>query len=114
MTRLAFRLAGACAVALFSFGTAGDDKPDAKEQKAAERIWWGADFELTLTAPGTGEKFQRTRAGTVWDHLVFSNCFAADGKGSIVAVVRFPKTKDEYTLRSFGPAEDLYAIQTYQ
>jgi hypothetical protein len=114
MTRLAFLLAGACAVALVSFGAAGDDKPEAKEQKVAERIWWGEEFELTLSAPGTGEKFQRTRAGTVWDHLVFRNCFAADGKGAIVAVVRFPKTKDEYTLRSFGPAEDLYAIQTYQ
>ena len=74
----------------------------------------GAEFELTLTAPGTGEKFQRTQAGTVWDHLVFSNCFAADGKGAVVAVVRFPETKDEYTLRSFGPAEDLNAIQTYK
>ena len=114
MTRLAFLLAGACVVALVSFGTAGDDKPEAKEQMVAERIWWGAEFELTLTAPGTGEKFQRTRAGTVWDHLVFSNCFAADGKGAIVAVVRFPKTNEEFTLRTFGPAEDLYAIQTYQ
>jgi hypothetical protein len=118
MTRLAFLLAGACVVALFSFGTAADDKPEAKEKKGAalvaERIWWGAEFELTLTAPDTGEKFQRTQAGTVWDHLVFSNCFVADGKGALVAVVRFPKTKDEYTLRSFGPAEDLYAIQTYK
>ena len=119
MTLLAFLLAGACVVAIFSFGTAaGDDKPDAKKKKVAagvaERIWWGEEFELTLTAPDTGEKFQRTRAGVVWDHLVFSNCFAADGKGALVAVVRFPKTKDEYTLRSFGPAEDLYALQTYQ
>jgi hypothetical protein len=119
MLRLAFLLAGACVVAIFSFGTAaGDDKPDAKKKKVAagvaERIWWGEEFELTLTAPGTGEKFQRTQDGTVWDHLVFSNCFGTDGKGALVAVVRFPKTKDEYTLRSFGPAEDLYAIQTYQ
>ena len=67
-----------------------------------------------LTAPDTGEKFQRTRAGVVWDHLVFSNCFAADGKGALVAVVRFPKTNDEFTLRSVGPAEDLYALQIYQ
>src|SRR5262245_44223109 len=103
MTRLAFLLAGACIVAPFRFGTAADDKPEAKEKKGAalvaERIWWGAEFELTLTAPETGEKFQRTQAGTVWDDLVFSNCFAADGKGALVAVVRFPKTKDEYTLR---------------
>src|SRR5207249_2973253 len=35
-------------------------------------------------------------------------------KGSLVAVVRFPKSKDEYTLRSIGAAEDLYAIRTYQ
>jgi hypothetical protein len=118
MTRLAFLLAGACVVALFRFGTAADPKPEAKEKNGAavvaERIWWGAEFELTLTAPDTGETFQRTQAGTVWDHLVFSNCFAADGKGAFVAVVRFPNTKDEYALRSFGPAEDLYAIQTYQ
>ncbi len=118
MTRLAFLLAGAGVVALFSFGTAADDKPEAKEKKGvalvAERIWWGAEFELTLTAPDTSEKFQRMRAGVVWDHLVFSNCFAADGKGCVVAVVRFPKTKDKYTLRSIGPAEDLYAIQIYQ
>ena len=45
---------------------------------------------------------------------MFSNCFAADGKGALVAVVRFPKTKDEFTLRSIGPAEDLYALQIYQ
>ena len=117
MTRLAFLLAGACVVALFSFGTAADDQPEAKKTGAAlvaDRVWWGAEFELTLTAPDTGEKFQRTRAGVVWDHLVFSNCFAADGKGALVAVVRFPKTKDEFTLRSIGPAEDLYALQIYQ
>jgi hypothetical protein len=113
MTRLAFLLAGAGVVTLVGFG-AGDDKPEAKAQKVAEQIWWGDEFELTLTAAGTGEKFERTRTGTVWDHLVFGNCFAADGKGSVVAFVRFPKTKDEYTLHSFGPAEDLYAIQTYQ
>ena len=117
MTRLAFLLAGACVVALFSFATAADDQPEAKKTGAAlvaDRVWWGAEFELTLTAPDTGEKFQRTRAGVVWDHLVFSNCFAADGKGALVAVVRFPKTKDEFTLRSIGPAEDLYALQIYQ
>ena len=117
MTRLAFLLAGACVVALFSFGTAADDQPEAKMMGAAlvaDRVWWGAEFELTLTAPDTGEKFQRTRAGVVWDHLVFSNCFAADGKGALVATVRFPKTKDEFTLRSIGPAEDLYALQIYQ
>lgn len=116
MTRLTLLLAGACVAAHFSFGTAADDKPEAKKGAAlvAERVWWGAEFELTLTAPDTGEKFQRTQAGNVWDHLVFNNCFVADGKGAFVAVVRFPKTKDEYTLRSFGPAEDLYAIQTYQ
>ena len=117
MTRLAFLLAGACVVALFSFGAAADDQPEAKKTGAAlvaDRVWWGAEFELTLTAPGTGEKFQRRRAGVVWDHLVFSNCFAADGKGALVAVVRFPKTKDEFTLRSIGPAEDLYALQIYQ
>lgn len=114
MTRLAYPLAGACVVALFSFGTAADDQPGVKEQKVVERIWSGAEFELTLTAPGTGEKFQRTRAGTVWDHLVFSNCFGAGGKGALVAVVRFPKTQDEFTLRSVGPAEDLYALQIYQ
>ena len=107
MTRRAFLLAGACVVALLSFGTAADDQPEAKKTGAAlvaDRVWWGAEFELTLTAPDTGEKFQRTRAGVVWDHLVFSNCFAADGKGALVAVVRFPKTKDEFTLRSIGPA----------
>jgi Cft2 family RNA processing exonuclease len=117
MTRLAFLLAGACVVALFSFGTAADDQPEAKKTGAAlvaDRVWWGAEFELTLTAPDTGEKFQRTREGVVWDHLVFSNCFATDGKGSLVAVVRFPKTKDEFTLRSLGPAEDLYALQICQ
>src|SRR5262249_46096271 len=37
----------------------------------------------------------------------------AEGKGALVAVVRFPKTKDEFTLRSVGPAEDLYALQIY-
>jgi hypothetical protein len=117
MTRLVFLLAGACVVALFRFATAADDQPEAKKTGAAlvaDRLWWGAEFELTLTAPDTGEKFQRTRAGVVWDHLVFSNCFAADGKGALVAVVRFPKTKDEFTLRSVGPAEDLYALQIYQ
>ncbi len=118
MTRLAFLLAGVCVVAFCSFGTAADDKSEAKEKKGAasiaERIWWGTEFDLTLNAPDTGEKFQRTQAGTVWDHLVFSNCFAADGKGAFVAVVRFPDAKDEYTLRSFGPAEDLYALQTYR
>ena len=44
MTRIAFLLAGACAVAPFSFGTAADDKPEAKEKEGAalvaERIWW--------------------------------------------------------------------------
>ena len=107
-----------CVVAFCSFGTAADDKSEAKEKKGAasiaERIWWGTEFDLTLNAPDTGEKFQRTQAGTVWDHLVFSNCFAADGKGAFVAVVRFPDAKDVYTIRSFGPAEDLYAIQTYR
>ena len=118
MTRLAILLAGACVVAIFRFGMAGEDNPGAKEKKGAasgaERIWWGAEFELTLTAPDTGEKFQRTRAGVVWDHLVFSNCFAADGRGALVAVVRFPKTKDGFTLRSIGPAEDLYVLRIYQ
>jgi hypothetical protein len=117
MTRLVLLLAGACVIVLFRFGAAADDKPEAKKKDAAsvaERIWWGEEFELTLTAPGTGEKFQRTRAGVVWDHLVFSNCFAADGKGALVAVVRFPETKDEFTLRSVGPAEDLYALRIYQ
>jgi len=117
MTRLAFLLAGACIAALISFGAAAGHQPKAKKTGAAlvaDRIWWGAEFELTLTAPDTGEKFQRTRAGVVWDHLVFSNCFAAGGKGALVAVVRFPKTKDEFTLRSIGPAEDLYALRIYQ
>jgi len=117
MTRLESLLACASVVALFSFGTAADDRPDAKKTGAAlvaDRLWWGAEFELTLTAPDTGEKFQRAQEGVVWDHLVFSNCFATDGKGALVAVVRFPKTKDEFTLRSIGPAEDLYAIRTYQ
>jgi hypothetical protein len=117
MTRLVFLLAGACVVTLSSFGPAADAQPKAKKTGAAlvaDRLWWGAEFELTLTAPDTGERFQRTRDGVVWDHLVFSNCFAADGKGALVAVVRFPKTKDEFTLRSVGPAEDLYALQTYQ
>ena len=117
MTRLAFLLASACVVPLFSFVTAADDQPEAKKTGAAlvaDRVWWGAEFELTLTAPDTGEKFLRTRDGVVWDHLVFSNCFAADAKGALVAVVRFPKTNDEFTLRSIGPAEDLYALQIYQ
>lgn len=117
MTQFAFLLSSVCVVALCSFGTAADDKPEAKKTGAAlvaDRIWWGAEFEQTLTASDTGEKFQRTREGVVWDHLVFSNCFATDGKGALVAVVRFPKTKDEFTLRSVGPAEDLYALQIYQ
>ena len=117
MTQFAFLLPTVCVVALFSFGMAADNKPETKKTGAAlvaDRIWWHAEFELTLTAPDTGEKFQRTREGVVWDHLVFSNCFAADGKGALVAVVRFPKTKDEFTLRSIGPAEDLYTLQIYQ
>src|SRR5688500_15127876 len=120
MRMFTYLLATACLVALLGFGAAADDKPGAKEKElkgaalVADRIWWGAEFELTLTAPDTGEKFQRTRAGVVWDVLVFGNCFAVDGKGALVAVVRFPKTKDEYTLRSIGPAEDLYALQIYQ
>lgn len=120
MTRLAFLLAGACVAVLFSFGAEADAQPGAKQGKktgaalVADRVWWGAEFELTLTAPDTDEKFQRTREGVVWDHLVFGNCFATDGKGALVAVVRFPKTKDEFTLRSVGPAEDLYALQIYQ
>ena len=114
MTRLAFLLAAACVVVLCSFGTAGDDKPKANEERGAELIGSGAEFELTLTAPDTGEKFQRTQEAVVWDDLVFSNCFAADGKGALVAVVRFPKTKDEFTLRSIGPAEDLYSLQIYK
>jgi hypothetical protein len=117
MTRFAFLLTVACALALFSFGTASDDPPEAKLTGAAlvaDRLWWGKEFELTLTAPDTGEKFQRAQEGVVWDHLVFSNCFATDGKGALVAVVRFPKTKDEFMLRSIGPDEDLYALQIYQ
>jgi hypothetical protein len=112
---------GLCVLLVFGFGAAAEpDKPEAKEKElkgaalVADRIWWGAEFELTLSVPDTGEKFQRTREGVVWDHLVFSNCFATDGKGAIVATVRFPKTKDEFTLRSVGPAEDLYTIQLYQ
>src|SRR5262245_38357547 len=69
MTRLVLLLAGACVVTLYSFGTAGDDQPTAKKKGAAlvaDRIWWGAEFELTLTAPDTGGKFQRTRDGVVW------------------------------------------------
>lgn len=119
MKLLALSLTVACLFVLFGFGAA-DDKPEAKEKKlkgaelVADRIWWGSEFELTLTAPDTGEKFQRTREGVVWDHLVFSNCFATDGKGALSAVVRFPKHGDTFTLRSIGPAEDLYAIQIYQ
>lgn len=101
--------AAVCVVALGGVGPAAEPEKTGAAL-VAERIWWGAEFELTLTAPDTGEKFQRTRAGVVWDHLAFSNCFATDGKGALVAVVRFPKTKDEYTLRSVGPAEDLYAV----
>jgi hypothetical protein len=117
MTRLVFLLAGACVLTLYSFGTAADDQPKVKKAGAAlvaNRVWRGAEFDLTLTAPDTGEQFQRARDGVVWDHLVFSNCFAAEGKGAFVAVVRFPKTKDEFTLRSLGPAEDLYALRIYQ
>src|SRR5262249_35863187 len=69
MTRLAFLLAGACVVALFSLGTAADDQPEAKKTGAAlvaDRLWWGAEFELTLTAPDTGEEFRRAREGVVW------------------------------------------------
>lgn len=114
-------LALMCIVAILGVGPAAEpDRTEVKEKEktgaalVADRIWWGAEFELTLTAPDTGEKFQRTRAGVVWDHLALSNCFATDGKGALVAVVRFPKTRDEYTLRSVGPAEDLSAIHTYQ
>jgi hypothetical protein len=119
MARLAFLLSVACVAALSSFGKAADDPPIPKLTGAAlvaDRIWWGKVFELTLTAPDTdtGAKFERTRGGVVWDDLVFSNCFATNGKGALIAVVRFPKTQDEFTLRSIGPAEDLYALRTYQ
>jgi hypothetical protein len=120
MPLLKYLLVAVCLVALLGSGAAADDKPDAKEKElkgaalVADRIWWGKEFELTLTAPDTGEKFQRARAGVVWDHLVFSNCFALDGKGGLSAVVKFTRTGDTFTLRSIGPAEDIYAIRTYQ
>jgi len=110
-------LACACVVSLFGFGTAAEpekEKPKDPMKLIADRLYFGAEFELTLTAPDTGEKFQRTREGVVWDQLVINNCFAVEGKGGLTAVVKFTKTGDTFTLRSVGPAEDMYAIRTYQ
>jgi hypothetical protein len=111
MTWLKFLFASACA-ALLGVGIAAQPREKDKDPIAviAERMYFGDEFALTLTAADTGEKFERTREATVWDHLAFRNCFSKDGKGALTAVVRFTKTGKEYTLRTTGPADDLYLV----
>jgi hypothetical protein len=110
-------LTSVCALTLLGFGASAEPKEEkAKDpmKVVADRLYFGWEFELTLTAADTGEKFQRAREATAFDLLVIKNCFAVEGKGGLTAVVKFTKTGDEFTLRSVGPAEDIYAIQTYQ
>jgi hypothetical protein len=110
-------LTSVCALTLLGFGLAAEPKkeqPKDPMKVVADRLYYGWEFELTLTAADTGEKFQRTREATAFDSLVINNCFAGEGKGGLTAVVKFTKTGDEFALRSVGAAEDLYAIQTYQ
>jgi hypothetical protein len=102
---------------LIGFGPAAEPKEEkAKDpmKVVADRLYFGWEFELTLTATDTGEKLQRTREATAFDLLVIKNCFAVEGRGGLTAVVKFTKTGDEFTLRSVGAAEDIYAIQTYK
>jgi hypothetical protein len=106
-----------CVVALFGFGTAAEPEkgvPKDPMKTIADRLYFGAEFELTLTAGDTGEKFQWKGKATVFDELVLNNCFAVEGKGGLTATVKFTKTGQEFALRSVGPAEDIYAIQTYR
>lgn len=117
MARFKCVFALGCVVALFGFGTAAEpekEQPKDPMKTIADRLYYGAEFELTLTAADTGEKFQRTRKATVFDELVINNCFAPEGKGGLTATVKFTKSGQEFALRSVGPAEDIYAIQTYQ
>ena len=110
-------LVSVCVLSLLGFGPAAEpkeEKPKDPMKVVADRLYYGAEFELTLTAADTGEKFQRTREAGAFDLLVIKNCFAVEGKGGLTAVVKFTKTGDEFALRSVGAAEDIYAIQTYQ
>jgi hypothetical protein len=117
MARPEYLLVAVCVVVVLGFGAAAEpekEKPKDPKRLIADRLYFGAEFELTLTAPDTDERFQRTREATVFDELVINNCFALEGRGAMTAVVKFTKTGEEFTLRSYGPAEDIYAIQTYQ
>src|SRR5262245_58405047 len=120
MVRLKCVIAFACVACLLGFGAAAEPEkekekpmPESPVEVATKQMEDGAKFELTLVVADTNENLQLTREAGVFDELAFSNCFSANGKGAFTATVRYAKTGDTFTLRTAGPAEDLYLAHIY-
>jgi hypothetical protein len=100
-----------CVTSLLAVGAAAPPRSEAAMMAILrKRQWYGTEFILRLTVADTGETFTRKGKVNAFEHLALKNCFAANGKGAFTAVLRFPETDEEITLRTAGLAEDFYLV----
>jgi hypothetical protein len=100
-----------CVNSLLAAGAAAPPWTEADMMKILkERSWYGTEFILRLTVADTGETYTRKGNVNVFERLALKNCFAANGKGAFTAVIRFPETDEEITLRTAGLADDFYLV----